>query len=298
MTENVGQKCGVIALIGAPNAGKSTLLNKLVGSKISIVTPKVQTTRTRVTGIATKDNTQLIFIDTPGIFSPKSRMDKAMTKAAWKGMEGADVVALLVDVKHAVDKNTSQIIRNLQKNSVNAVLILNKIDLIEKPALLEIAARLNKEGQFSATFMVSAENGNGVEDLQKYFIDKVPYADWIYPEDQAADMPMRVFAAEITREKLMLQMHQEIPYKIMVETESWLEKKNSININQIIYVVSDRHKKMVIGKGGQTIKTIGEKSRKELQYLIGKKINLFLFVKIKEDWQESKENYGIMGLEF
>ncbi len=280
----MNRKFAMISLVGAPNAGKSTLVNRLVGEKVSIVTPKVQTTRDVIRGIMTVDNAQLVIADTPGIFSAQKQRDKTMVKAAYGSMEGVDIVMLLVDAGKfsTTDSKLSDIISALNRVDYQKILVINKIDKVKKDILLAIAKELNGQGKFYETFMVSALNGDGVEDLKEYLVNNAPEGDWLYPEDQVSDLPLRLFAAEITREKLMMQLQHELPYGAKVETESWEEdnKKNSITIRQIIYVASDSHKKIAIGKGGHTIKQIGEQSRRELQKSLDKKVNLFLFVKI------------------
>jgi len=299
------KKCGFIALLGAPNAGKSTLMNNLVGNKVSIITPKVQTTRTRISGITNIDNTQLIFIDTPGIFKPQKTLDKAMVRAAWNSAEDVDFTCVLVDAKKGLTQEVEMILNGLAKYPSPKILLINKIDIIKKDKLLELASRLHEKCDFEQSFMISAKKGDGVDDLKKFLVKNVKEGEWMYPEDQISDIPTRLFVAEITREKLMLKLGQELPYRTMVETESFEEKEPSkknkngeIKINQVIYVESENHKKIVVGKGGSTIKEIGEKSRKELEWLFEKKVHLFLFVKVQENWQNMRDKYEAMGLEF
>ncbi|HHN66889.1 MAG TPA: GTPase Era, partial [Thermopetrobacter sp.] len=274
-----GQRCGFVAIIGAPNAGKSTLINSLVGAKVSIVTHKVQTTRTRVRAVAIIGEAQVIFVDTPGIFKPKRKLDEAMVDAAWAGAADADVVALLVDARKGLDDDNRRIVEGLKRARRKAVLVLNKIDLIEKEKLLELAAAFNDLHDFEATFMVSALKGGGLADLRDWLAAHMPEGPWLYPEDQLSDVPLRLLAAEITREKLYLRLHEELPYATHVETEQWEERADgSIRIEQTIYVQRDSQKKIVIGKGGQTIKEIGRQAREELSELLGRKVHLFLFV--------------------
>ncbi len=290
-------RCGFVAIIGAPNAGKSTLINQLVGTKVSIVTHKVQTTRTRVRAVTIVGDSQIIFVDTPGIFKPKRKLDEAMVEAAWGGAADADVVALLVDVRRGLDEENRRIIDGLKQVGRKAILVLNKIDLIERPKLLELADAFNKAFPFEATFMVSALKGEGVEDLKRYLAEQMPPGPWLYPPDQLSDLPLRLLAAEITREKLYLRLHDELPYASHVETESWEERPDgSVRIEQVIYVQRDSQKKIVIGKGGQTIKAIGKAAREELQLLLGRKVHLFLFVKVREHWDRDPERLRNLGL--
>ena len=292
------QRCGFVALLGAPNAGKSTLLNRLVGAKVSIVTPKAQTTRTRVLGITVKGETQLVFIDTPGVFAPKKRLDRAMVAAAWEGAKSADVVALLVDASRPIGDDTRRIIEGLKEQGARAVLILNKIDLIKREPLLTLADALNREGIFTDIFMVSAVTGDGVDDLIAYFSARLPEGPWLFPEDQLSDMPKFLLAAEVTREQLYLQLQQELPYAAAVETESWTPfEDGSARVDQIIYVERDSQKPIVIGKGGARIKSIGEAARKEMESIFGHKVHLFLHVKVRE-WSERAEHYRALGLDF
>ncbi|MBL4741132.1 MAG: GTPase Era [Sneathiella sp.] len=292
-------KCGYITLIGAPNAGKSTLLNHLVGAKIAIVTPKVQTTRARVTAIAIEDQTQMIFVDTPGIFTPSRRLEKAMVNAAWVGAKDADQVALLIDVVKGITKDVERIIDGLEKSDQKAHVILNKIDLIKRDRLLGLTEKLSTYDIFDKIFMVSALTGDGVPELRAELARELPEGPWLYPEDQLALAPMRSLAAEITREKLFLRMNQELPYSLTVETENWEERKDgSVKIDQVIYVSRENHKPMILGKGGQTIKKIGAMAREDLEESLGQRVHLFLFVKVREKWIDDPERYREMGLEF
>ena len=292
-------RCGFVALIGAPNVGKSTLLNALVGSKISIVTPKVQTTRALIRGIAIEGPAQLIFVDTPGIFAPRRRLDRAMVGSAWGSTRDADIVALLIDARKGVEDDEEAILRGLADIRAAKVLLLNKIDLVEKPTLLALTQALNERATFAATFMVSARSGDGVADLKSWFAAHVPPGPWLYPEDQISDAPLRQLAAEITREKLYLRLHQELPYQSTVETEVWKELKDgSVRIEQTIYVERESQRKIVLGKGGQTIKAIGAAARTDIAAAIEQPVHLFLFVKVREGWGDDPERYHEMGLEF
>lgn len=299
MTVTTEKSCSFIALIGAPNAGKSTLLNQLIGSKVSIVSPKIQTTRNVVTGICMEGNAQLVFFDTPGIFTPhpSRTLEKAMVSAAWGQLEDADLLCLLVDASRAVSDETKSIISTLKERKKQAILILNKIDLVEKPKLLELAQKFHEEGVFTDIFMASATTGDGVKDLRKFFAGKATPGPWMYPEDQISTAPQRFIAAEITREKLFLHLQQELPYNLTVVTEKFEERKNDIKLYQAIFVTRDNHKKIILGKGGSLIKRIGEEARKELGKVLGRKVHLFLFVKVREDWVENPEMYHAMGLE-
>jgi len=292
-------RCGFIALIGAPNAGKSTLINALVGSKVSIVSHKVQTTRMLVRGIAIEGAAQLIFVDTPGIFAPKRRLDRAMVTTAWTGAHDADLTVLLIDARKGIDDENGAIIAKMQEVGGKKVLLLNKIDLVEKESLLALAKAANERIAFAATFMVSALNGNGVADLKTWLAGQVQSGPWHYPPDQISDAPMRQLAAEITREKLFERLHQELPYQSTVETESWKELKDgSIRIEQTIYVERESQRKIVLGKAGQTIKAIGADARKDIAEATETKVHLFLFVKVREGWGDDPERYREMGLEF
>jgi GTP-binding protein Era len=293
------RRCGFVALLGAPNAGKSTLLNHLVGAKVSIVTPKVQTTRTRVLGITMREEAQIVFVDTPGIFQPKRRLDRAMVAAAWAGAADADIVVLLVDAQKGVTGDARRIVEGLQKAGRKAILALNKIDLVRRDKLLELAANLNESGIFTDIFMISATTGDGVDDLAELLVGRLPEGPWLYPEDQLSDMAERQLAAEITREKLFLQLRQELPYALTVETEEWEDKPDgSVRIAQIIYVQRDSQKSIVLGKGGQMIKAVGAASREELEGMMGCRVHLFLFVKVREKWGDDPERYRDWGLDF
>jgi GTPase len=301
MAEGVkrGTRCGFVALIGAPNAGKSTLLNALVGAKISIVTPKVQTTRALIRGIAVEGASQLIFVDTPGIFAPRRRLDRAMVRSAWGSTQDADVVALLVDSHKGEGEDEDAILRKLANIRAPKVLVLNKVDLVAKRKLLAFTQTLNDRAAFAATFMVSARTGDGVADLKSFFAAHMSEGPWLYPEDQISDAPLRQLVAEITREKLYLRLHQELPYHSTVETEVWKELRDgAVRIEQTIYVERESHRKIVLGKGGQTIKAIGAAARADIAASIEHPVHLFLFVKVREGWGDDPERYREMGLEF
>jgi GTP-binding protein Era len=292
-------RCGFVTLIGAPNVGKSTLLNALVGSKVSIVTPKVQTTRTLVRGIALEGAAQIIFIDTPGIFVPRRRLDRAMVTTAWGGAHDADIVGVLVDAKRGLDADTAAIFSRLANVAAPKILVINKVDLVDKKSLLALVQSLNEQGVFAATFMVSALSGDGVGDVKIWLAGHVAQGPWHYPEDQISDAPMRSLAAEITREKLFLRLHQELPYQSTVETDIWKDLKDgAVRIEQTIYVARESQRKIVLGKGGQTIKNIGADARKEIADTLEKPVHLFLFVKVREGWADDPERYREMGLEF
>lgn len=290
---------GFIAIFGAPNVGKSTLLNRLVGTKVSIVSPKVQTTRSRVLGICIQDNTQIIFIDTPGIFKPKRRLDRAMVSAAWGGVGDADKKLLLVDASKGYDRDTRNIIKKITGSNKKALLAINKIDLVAKPKLLKLTNELYSSEIFSDIFMISAELGDGVDDLMAHIVLNIPAGPWLFPEDQISDMPGRLTASEITREKLYLQLHQELPYAASVETEGWTENADeSIRIEQVIYVERATQKAIVLGKGGNRIKALGQASREELEEIFERRVHLFLFVKVRENWGNDPERYRDLGLNF
>lgn len=287
---------GFIAVLGAPNAGKSTLINRIVGAKVTIVSPKVQTTRTRVLGIVGRNRSQLVFVDTPGIFAPRRRLDRAMVDAAWKGAADADLLALLVDSERGFDANTRAIVEQIKGD---AVLVLNKVDQVPREKLLALSQAINEAGTFRETFMISALKGDGVEDLTDYFAASVPEGVWMFPEDQLSDMPMRLMAAEIVREKLFLQLHQELPYALTVETEDWKTLKDgSARIAAVIIIERDSHKGMVLGKGGQRIKAVGAAAREELEAMFDCKVHLFLHVKVRRDWKDKAEHYRALGLDF
>ncbi|MCW9035337.1 MAG: GTPase Era [Alphaproteobacteria bacterium] len=291
--------CGYVALVGAPNAGKSTLLNQFVGAKVSIVSPKVQTTRARVLGIHIEDNAQMIFVDTPGIFAPKRRLDRAMVAAAWGGASDADTVVLLVDAKRGLCPDTVAIIEQFKKHKTKTILAINKVDISKKDKLLELTSKLDAFGIFTDIFMISALDGSGVSDLLAHLKGGLPEGPWLFPDDQISDMPERMMAAEITREKLYLNLHQELPYRATVETDSWAEKKDgSIRIEQTIFVERDSQKSIVLGKGGQQIKAIGAASRKELEEIMECRVHLFLFVKVRDSWGDDPERFKAMGLQF
>jgi len=292
-------RCGFVALIGAPNAGKSTLLNALVGSKVTIVSHKVQTTRALIRGIAVEDKSQLIFVDTPGIFAPKRRLDRAMVTTAWSGAHEADLVAVLIDARKGIDEEAEALLERLAEVKGEKILILNKVDVTAKEALLKLTQAANEKSKFEATFMVSALTGDGVADLRRWLAGRMPLGPWLYPADQISEAPMRQLAAEITREKLFERLHQELPYHSTVETEQWKELRgNAVRIEQTIYVERESQRKIVLGKGGATIKAIGESSRREIEKITEGKVHLFLFVKVREGWGDDPERYRAMGLEF
>ncbi len=306
-------RCGFIAILGAPNAGKSTLVNRMVGAKISIVTHKVQTTRARIRAITVFQQSQLIFVDTPGIFTPRRRLDRAMVDAAWGGAADADAIVLMVDAPLFVEalterpsararvsrEDTLKIIAGLEKSRRKAILALNKIDALPREALLGLVETLKDENRFSETFLISAEKGDGVEDLKTHLAGLTPAGPWLYAEDQLADLPLRMLASEITREKLMVRVHQELPYVTTVETDSWTEKKDgSVRIEQVIYVERDSQKSILLGKGGRTIKDIGKHARIEMQKSFDRRVHLFLFVKVRGKWLDDPQRYVEMGLDF
>ena len=299
MTEGT-PRCGFVALIGAPNAGKSTLLNRLIGAKVSIVSPKVQTTRRRVLGVAMRGDAQAVFVDTPGIFAPKRRLDRAMVAAAWSGAGDADRIVLLVDAtKRKIDADTRAIIEGLKKSKRGAICAINKVDAVKHEALLKLAAELNAAFPFEHTFMISAETGDGVEDLMAEVVAHLPEGPHHFPDDQLTDLPVRLLAAEVTREHLFRQLHEEVPYALTVETEAWEEfKDGSAKISQIVYVARDNQKAIVLGKGGSRIKQVREAAQKELEEMLERKLHLFLFVKVRENWQDDPERYREMGLDF
>lgn len=292
-------RAGFVAVLGAPNAGKSTLVNTIVGAKVTIVSPKVQTTRSIVRGIAMEGQTQLIFVDTPGIFEPKRRMERAMVSAAWTGAQDADVVMLMVDSRRGVSDDVRHIVDNLLKSGRKAILALNKVDTVERPKLLGLAQELFDTGAFSDVFMISALNGSGVRDLVRHLKGRMPESPWLFPEDEISDLPQRLLAAEITREKLFLNLHEELPYSVSIHTESWQERKDgSVRIEQIIYVMRDSQRSIVLGKQGRQIKAIGAAARTELEELLERRVHLFLHVKVAEDWAQRREHYAEWGLDF
>ncbi|MCL4711483.1 MAG: GTPase Era [Pseudorhodoplanes sp.] len=292
-------RCGFVALIGAPNAGKSTLLNALVGSKVSIVSHKVQTTRTVVRGIAIEGKAQLIFVDTPGIFVPRRRLDRAMVASAWQGASDADLTGILIDAKKGLDEEAQAILAKAGEIKGEKFLVLNKVDLVGKDMLLDLARRASENTTFAAVFMVSALTGDGVEDVRRWIAQRLPAGPWLYPEDQISDAPLRQLAAEITREKLYQRLHQELPYQSTVETESWKELKDgSVRVEQTIYVERESQRKIVLGRGGQTIKAIGADARRDIAEVAEAPVHLFLFVKVREKWGDDPERYRQMGLEY
>jgi GTPase len=292
-------RCGFVALIGAPNAGKSTLLNALVGSKVTIVSHKVQTTRALIRGITLEGKAQLIFVDTPGIFAPKRRLDRAMVTTAWSGAHEADLIGVLIDARKGIDEEAEALLDRLADVKPTKILILNKIDLVPRDTLLLLTKIANEKAKFDSTFMISALTGDGVADLKTWLADRMPPSPWLYPPDQMSDAPLRQLAAEITREKLFERLHQELPYHSTVETESWKELRGGdIRVEQTIYVERESQRKIVIGKGGQTLKSIGESSRREIAEIVEHKVHLFLFVKVREGWGDDPERYRAMGLEF
>lgn len=292
-------RCGFVALIGAPNAGKSTLLNALVGSKVTIVSHKVQTTRALIRGISVEGPSQIIFVDTPGIFAPKRRLDRAMVTTAWSGAHEADLTAVLIDARKGLDEDIEPILDRLKEVKGPKILILNKIDVVPRDSLLGLAKAANEKAKFETTFMISALKSDGVVDLKQWLAERMPKGPWLYPEDQIADAPMRQLAAEITREKLFERLHQELPYHATVETEQWKELRGGdVRIEQTIYVERESQRKIVIGKGGQTLRAIGEAARKDIAEIADAKVHLFLFVKVREGWGDDPERYRAMGLEF
>jgi GTP-binding protein Era len=292
-------RCGFVALIGAPNVGKSTLVNALVGSKVTIVSRKVQTTRALIRGIVIEHNAQIILVDTPGIFLPKRRLDRAMVSTAWSGAHDADLVCVLIDAREGIDEEADAILAKLADVRHPKILVLNKIDLVAREKLLALSKAANERLPFEQTFMVSALSGDGVDDLRRTLAAMVPAGPFHYPEDQMSDAPMRHLAAEITREKIFRQLHQELPYQSTVETDSWTERKDkSVRIEQTIFVERESQRKIVLGKGGATIKSIGAEARKEIAEILGQPVHLFLFVKVRENWGDDPDRYREMGLEF
>lgn len=299
MSEDQTTRCGFVALIGAPNAGKSTLLNALVGAKVSIVSRKVQTTRAQVRGIALHGAAQIVFVDTPGIFAPKRRLDRAMVTSAWGGASDADVVCLLIDARKGIDEEARTILEKLAQTTRRRTLALNKIDTIENTQLLALAKEINELCPFEETFMISALHGYGVERLKEKLAGMMKPGPWLYPEDQISDAPLRSLAAEITREKIFERLHDELPYQITVETDQWKNQPDgSARIEQTIYVTREGHRKIVLGEGGRTIKSIGSAARKDIAEAAEQKVHLFLFVKVRENWIDDPERYREMGLDF
>ncbi|MGO9361605.1 MAG: GTPase Era [Xanthobacteraceae bacterium] len=292
-------RCGFVALIGAPNVGKSTLVNALVGSKVTIVSRKVQTTRALIRGIVVENHAQIILVDTPGIFAPKRRLDRAMVSTAWSGAHDADIVCVLLDARAGIDEEADAILTRLDGVAHPKVLVINKIDLVAREKLLALAQAANQRLKFEQTFMISALSGDGVDDLRRFLAAAVPEGPFHYPEDQMSDAPLRHLAAEITREKIYRSLHQELPYQSTVETETWTERKDgSVRIEQTIYVERESQRKIVLGKGGATIKAIGAEARKEIAEIVGQPVHLFLFVKVRDGWGDDPERYREMGLEF
>lgn len=292
-------RCGFVALIGAPNAGKSTLTNNFVGSKVSIVSPKVQTTRTLVRGIGIYENSQIIFLDTPGIFKPRRRLDRAMVASAWGSVADADIVVLLVDARKGIDDEVRAIIEKLNESRLKAVLVLNKIDLVKKEKLLELSAELNKASDFTETFMISAVKGDGLDDFYHYLASHLPESPWYYPEEQMSDMPLKLLAAEIVREKIFLFLQDELPYAVTVEPELWQRREdNSVRAEMTVYVQREGQKIIVLGKGGSMIKKIGQAARREMENMLEERIHLFLFVKVRENWIDDPARYRDWGLNF
>ena len=294
-------RAGFVALIGEPNAGKSTLLNRMVGAKVSIVTHKVQTTRARIRGVAIEGEAQLVFVDTPGLFQPRRRLDRAMVAAAWGGAADADIVVLLVEAHRGVTEGVDSILEGLGDvtKGRKVALAINKIDRVKTEALLGLTKELNEKFDFVETFLISAEKGHGVDALREWLAGQLPEGPWLYPEDQIADLPMRMIAAEITREKLTLRLHQELPYQLTVETEIWEERKDgSARVDQLIYVMRDGHKGIILGHKGETIKSVSKAAREELEEFLGRRIHLFLKIKVRPNWLEEAERYSEMGLNF
>ena len=299
MAEPSKSRCGFVAVLGAPNAGKSTLINELVGAKVSIVTHKVQTTRIRIMGIAKKEESQIVFIDTPGIFEPRRRLDRAMVEAAWRGANDADRIMVVVDAKRGIERDTARIVKGLEKSKRKAFLVLNKIDLVKRKDLLALAAEFNASKNFDETFMISALKGDGVGDILSRLAGILPKGPWMFPENQLSDLPQRLMAAEVTREHLFLQTHQEVPYSTTVETESWEEfKDGSVKIEQTIYVQRDSQKVIVLGKKGARLREIGASARQELTIMFSRKVHLFIYVKVRDKWMDDRSRYNTWGLNF
>jgi GTPase len=292
-------RCGYVALIGAPNSGKSTLLNRLVGHKLAIVTPKAQTTRRRLLGIAIEGRTQIIFVDTPGIFRPRRRLDRAMVADAWSGADDADEILLLVDALRSIEEDTHRILDRLAEHGRKSILTLNKIDLVPRERLLGLADTLAREGNFDPIFMISGLKGDGVEDVKRHLADSLPEGPWLFPEDQLSDAPERLIAAEVTREQVFLQLHDEVPYASTVETEQWEDRPDgSARIEQVIYVQRPGQRAIVLGDGGSRIKSIGARARIELERLLQRRVHLFLFVKVRQNWVEDRERFEALGLDY
>jgi GTP-binding protein Era len=294
-------RAGFVALIGEPNAGKSTLLNRMVGAKVSIVTHKVQTTRARIRGVAMLDKSQIVFVDTPGLFRPRRRLDRAMVAAAWSGAADADVVVLMVEAHRGITEGVEAILEGLDGRSETQriALAINKIDRVKSDVLLGLTEKLNERFPFAETFMISAERGHGTEHMKEWLAAQMPEGPYLYPEDQIADLPLRMIAAEVTREKLTLRLHQELPYQMTVETENWEDRKDgSVKIDQLIYVIRDGHKGIVLGNKGETIKAVGKAAREELEMFLDRKVHLFLQIKVRPNWLEESERYSEMGLDF
>ena len=292
-------RCGYVALIGAPNSGKSTLLNRLVGRKLAIVTPKAQTTRNRLLGIAIEGPAQIVFVDTPGIFAPRRRLDRAMVAAAWSGAEDADEALLLVDASRGIDRDTRRILDRLAGRSRRSILALNKIDLVARESLLGLTDALSREGLFDPIFMISGLKGDGVEDVKRHLAASLPQGPWLFPEDQLSDAPERLIAAEVTREQVFLQLHDELPYASTVETEQWEDKPDgSVRIEQVIYVQRPSQRAIVLGEGGKRIKTIGARARAELGHMLERRVHLFLFVKVRQNWIDDRERFEAVGLDY
>ena len=292
-------RCGYVALIGAPNSGKSTLLNRLVGRKLAIVTPKAQTTRNRLLGIAIEGPAQIVFVDTPGIFAPRRRLDRAMVAAAWSGAEDADEALLLVDASRGIDRDTRRILDRLAGRSRRSILALNKIDLVARESLLGLTDALSREGLFDPIFMISGLKGDGVEDVKRHLAASLPQGPWLFPEDQLSDAPERLIAAEVTREQVFLQLHDELPYASTVETEQWEDKPDgSVRIEQVIYVQRPSQRAIVLGEGGKRIKTIGARARAELARMLERRVHLFLFVKVRQNWIDDRERFAALGLDY
>ncbi|MGH6921639.1 MAG: GTPase Era [Geminicoccaceae bacterium] len=302
MAEHQSRRCGFIAILGAPNVGKSTLINRLVGTKVSIVTAKVQTTRRRVLGITVRGDAQLVFVDTPGIFAPRPgrRLELAMVRAAWRGAEDADLRILVVDARRGLDADSGRVLEGLRERGERAILAINKLDLIRPPAVLPLIRRFDETGLFDRVFIVSALKGDGCEDLLNALVEELPEGPWLFPEDQLSDLSQRAMAAELTREQLFQKLHQELPYSLTVETDSWVVSQDGseVRIDQTIYVQRESQKAIVLGKGGQQIKAVGEAARKELENMLQQRVHLFLFVKVRRKWLEDPERYRELGLDF